>query len=201
MSDSAPVLVSPKTISSAARPPSATLILRPHLGLAVVEAVGLGRRERDAERHPARNDRDLAHRIGAFGEHADDRVAGFVVRGPAAVLRADHHLAFGAEHDPLERVGEVGFVDDLVVATSGEERSLVDEIREVRPDHAGRRRRDPAEVDVRPERHVARVHVEDRLPPGPVGRLYRDPAVEASGSEQGLVEDVGAIGRTDRRSR
>ena len=124
-------------------------------------------------------------------------MAGFVVRGPAAVLKADHHLAFGAEHDPLERVGEVGFVDDVVVATGCKERSLVDEIREIRPDHAGGRRRDSPEVDVRPERHVARVHAEDRFPAGPVGRLHRDPAVETSGSEQGLVEDVGAIGRTD----
>ena len=49
------------------------------------------------------------------GEHADDRVAALVVGGPAPVLRAHHHLPLGAEHDPLERVGEVGLVDALVV--------------------------------------------------------------------------------------
>ena len=54
--------------------------------------------------------------IGAFGEHADDRVTGFVVGGAAAVFDAHHHLPFGTEHDPLERVGEVGFVDDVVAS-------------------------------------------------------------------------------------
>ena len=114
MSDSAPVLMSPNTTSSAARPPSATLIFAQQLRLAVVEAVGVGRREGHAERQPARDDRDLAHRVGALGEHADDRVAGLVVGGAAAVLLAHHHLALGAEHDPLERVGEVRLLDLLV---------------------------------------------------------------------------------------
>ena len=135
--------------------------------------------------------------IGAVGEHADDRVAALVVGGAAPVLGAHHHLPLGAEHDPLERVGEVGFVDDLVAAPCRQQRSLVDEIREIRADHARRRRRDPAEVDVGPERHAARVHPEDRLAAGAVGRLHRDPAVETAGAEQGLVEDVGPVGRAD----
>ena len=197
MSDSAPVLVSPKTISSAARPAERDVDLRVHLGLAVVEAVALGRRERDAERHPARDDRDLAHRIGALGEHADDRMPALVVGGPAPVFGAHHHLPLGAEHDSLERVGEVGFVDDLVVPPRRQQRGLVDEIREIRADHARGRRRDPAEVDVGPERHATRVHLEDRLAAGTVGRLHRNPAVEAAGAKQRLVEDVGPVGRAD----
>ena len=65
MSDSAPVVGSPKTTSSAARPPSATLIFATQLAALVVEAVGVRRRERHAERQAARDDRDLAHRVGA----------------------------------------------------------------------------------------------------------------------------------------
>ena len=38
-------------------------------------------------------------------------------------------------------------LDCLVAPASGEQRSLVDEICEVSPDHAGGRRRNPAEVD------------------------------------------------------
>ena len=37
------------------------------------------------ERAAARNDRDLAHRIGAGLEHAEQRVAGFVVRRAASL--------------------------------------------------------------------------------------------------------------------
>ncbi len=53
------------------------LDLRFDLRLAVVEAVAVGVRERHVERQPAGNDRDLAHPIGAVGEHADDRLASF----------------------------------------------------------------------------------------------------------------------------
>ena len=83
------------------------LDLGEQVALVEVEAVGVGRREGDAERLAAGDDRDLAHGVGAGGEHPDDRVAGLVVGGPAPVLLADHHAARGAEHDPLERVGEV----------------------------------------------------------------------------------------------
>ena len=98
---------------------------------------------------PARDDRDLPHRVGARREHADDRVPALVVRGAAAVLVAHHHLPLGAEHDPLERVGEVGLEHLLVAAARREQRRLVDEVREVGADHARRGRGDPAEIDVR----------------------------------------------------
>ena len=80
---------------------------RLELGARVVEAVDVGRRERDAERLAARDDRDLAHRIGAGGEHPDERVAGLVVRGPPTIGRRHHDLPLRAEDDLLERLGEV----------------------------------------------------------------------------------------------
>ena len=78
-----------------------------------------------------------------------------------------------------------------------EQRSLVDEVREIRSDHARCRGRDATEVDVGPERHAPRVHFEDRLPAGAVGRLHRDPPVEPARAKQGLVEHVGPVGRAD----
>ena len=152
------------------------LDLRAQLLLRVVEAVGVRGRERHAERHAARDDRDLAHRVGALGEHPDDRVAALVVRGAALVLVGHHHLALCAEHDLLERVGEVGLLHLLVAAPRGEQRRLVDEVREVGADHAGRRRGDRAQVDVVGERNPARVDVEDLRAPVLVGRLRRRPA-------------------------
>jgi hypothetical protein len=88
-------------------------------------------------------------------------VAAIVVGGAAPVFLVHHHLPCGAEHDPLERVREVGFVDGVVVPACRQERRLVREVREVRSDHAGRRRGDAAEVDAGHERHAARVHLED----------------------------------------
>ena len=157
------------------------MILACDLGLPVVEAVALRRGERDAEGHPARNDRHLPHRIGAFGEHPDDRVAALVVRRAAPILEGHHHLPLGPEHDPLERVGEVRFLNRVVPAPGGKQRCLVDEIGEVGPDHPRRRRRNPAEVDVRRKRDVPRVHLEDRFAAGAVRRLHDNAAVEAPG--------------------
>jgi hypothetical protein len=79
----------------------------------------------------------------------------------------------------------------------GQQCSLIDEIREIRADHAGCCGRDPAEVDVGRKGHAPCVHLEDRLAAGTVGRLHGDPAVEAAGSEQGRIEYVGPIGRSD----
>ena len=92
------------------RGPAAERHLDPRLelGARVVEAVDVGRGQRHAERLAARHDRDLAHRVGARGEHPDERMAGLVVRGAAAVGRRQHDLALGAEEDLLERLGEVG---------------------------------------------------------------------------------------------
>ena len=73
----------------------------------VAVAIGLGRRQRHAQRAAARNDRHLAHRIGAGLQHAEQRVTGLVVRRAAALLLGDHHVARGAELDLLERVGQV----------------------------------------------------------------------------------------------
>ena len=173
------------------------LDLRAQLLLRIVEAVRVGRRERDAEREPARDDRDLPHRVGAFGEHPDDRVAAFVIRGPPLVRGGHHHLPLGAENDLLERVREVRFLDLLVTPARGEQRSLVDEVREVGADHSRRRRRDPAEIDVRRERHAAGVHLENRLAAVAVRRLHRDAPVEPPRPQQRLVEHVRAVGRPD----
>ena len=85
----------------------------PALEVARVVAVAVGRRrlERHAERAPARDDRDLADRVGARLEHAEHGVAGLVVGGALALLVRQRDPPLGAEDDALERVGEVGGVD------------------------------------------------------------------------------------------
>jgi hypothetical protein len=78
-----------------------------------------------------------------------------------------------------------------------QQRSLVDEIRQIRADHAGRCRRDPAEVDIRPKWDASSVHLEDRLSTGTIGRRHCNPSIEPARSKQRLVEDIRAVGRAD----
>ena len=97
----------------------------------------------------ARDDRDLAHRVGARCEHADDRVPAFVVGGAPRSAALIIDLALRAEHDLLERVGEVRLPPPVSWPRARrEQRRLVDEVREVGADHARRRRGDRAEIDV-----------------------------------------------------
>ena len=67
--------------------------------------------------------------------------------------------------------------------TRRQQRSLVDEVREVRADHAGRRRCNAGEVDVRRERHVSRVHLEDETAAFTVRRHDHYATVEAARPE------------------
>ena len=83
------------------------LDLSEQMALVEIESVRVGGREGHAQSLAAGDDRHLPDGIGAGGEHADDRVSGLVVGGAATVVFGDHHLARGAEHDPLEGVAEV----------------------------------------------------------------------------------------------
>ena len=180
MSDSAPVVVSPYTTCSATRPPSATLILATSSSRAVAVPVGLRRRERHAERLPSRDDRDLAHGVGARREHPDERVARLVVGGALAVGVRHHDLALGAEDDLLDRVREVPLLDGCVAPPGREQRRLVHDQGEVGARGSRRRRRDLLEVDTGGKRHRARVNLEDLRAAGLVRRLDGDPAVETT---------------------
>ena len=120
-----------------------------------------------------------------------------VVRGSAAVLRRDHDLALGAEDDLLERLREVRGKDLRLAESRGQQRRLVHEVRKVGANHAGWRRGDPLEVDVRGERDVARVHLEDEAASLPVRGLHHDAAIETARPQQRLIEHIDAVRRAD----
>ncbi len=129
-----------------------------------------------------------------WAEHPDERVPAFVVGGAAAILGAHQHLPLGAEHDPLECVGEIGAEHLVVAAPGGEQRSLVHEVREIGADHPGGRRGDAAEIDVGTDRHQARVHLEDRLAAAAIGgRRTATRRSKRPGRSNRLVHYVGPV--------
>ena len=121
-------------------------------------------------------------------------MTGLVVGGPLSVFGIEQDSARRAEQDLLQRVGEVGHRDLLVVASRRQQRRLVGEVREIGTDHPGRCRCEGAEVDVIGQRHRAGVHLEDLHAAGAVRGLYRHAAVEAPGAQQRRVEDLGSVG-------
>ena len=164
----------------------------------VAVAVGLRALERDAERLAARDDRDLAHRVGAGLEHAEQRVAGLVVGGALALLGARAVIRRSAPSTIFSSAS----VKSAERHRSWSRRAAVSaasltRLRRSAPTMPGRAwTAIAAEVDVVGQRHRARVDLEDLLRgPSWSGGLTVHAAVEAAGAQQRRVEDLGAVGR------
>ena len=158
----------------------------------------VGQHHRVAERPAARQDRDLVHRVGVRQRRRDQSVPALVVGGdllllvahdPGALLRAGHDAVDGL----VERVG----VDELLVVAGGQQRGLVEHVRQVGAGEAGRTAGERLQVDVLGDRLALGVHLEDLLAADQVGTVDGDLPVEAAGAQQRRVEDVGPVGRGD----
>ena len=166
--------------------------------LRVVEAILDRQRLGEPERHPARNDRHLVHRIRVLAQHRDQRVARLVIGGHALVLFAhDHAAAFCAEQDLVLGRLEVEARDAIRVATGGEQRRLVDQVLQVRAREARRATCDHVEVDVLCQRHAPRVDLQDREAAAQIGSRYHDAPIETSRAQQRGIEHVRSIRRGD----
>ena len=167
--------------------------------VAVLAVAVLGRQlHRHAERAAARDDGHLVHRIGLGQQARDDRVAGLVIGGVAALfLGHDHRAALGAHDDLVLGALEVVHLDQALVAARGEQRRFVHQVGEVGAREAGRAARDDVGLDVRRERHLAHVHLEDLLAAADVGQRHDHLAVEAARAQQRRVEHVGPVGGGD----
>src|SRR2546430_1931730 len=133
------------------------------------------------------------HWVRVLEELEAERMAGLVVgNDPLFFLGDDPRAALRAEGDLLERLLEVDLSDLLLVAARGEDRGLVDDVREIRAREARRDLPDTKQVDVLVEGLTAHVHVEDGLAALDVGAVEHDLAVEPAGPEERRVEDVRA---------
>ena len=128
------------------------------------------------------------------GVVTDERVAHLVVRRDLPLLLGEEaRLLLGAgdhAHDPFL---ELLLADRLPAAARGQERGLVDEVREVGAGEAGRARGERVELDLGIDRLALRVHLEDPLAADAVGPVDDDLPVETAGAQQRRVEDVGPV--------
>ena len=164
----------------------------------VVVLVVFRQLHRDAERHAARDDRDLVDRIGVRQHHREQRVAGLVDRRDLLLLLGDDHRAALRAHQDLV-LGELEVVhaDDLLVVARRVERRLVHQVREVGAGEAGGAARQHVDVHVVGQRDLLGVDGEDALAPLHVGTVDDDAAIEAAGTQQRRIEHVGTVGRGD----
>src|SRR5262249_12958205 len=155
-------------------------------------------RDREAERLSAGNDRDLVDRIGVLKVVADEGVTHLVVGGDLAlVLREEPRLLLWAGHDAHDPLLQLLLLDDLLAAARRQQRSLVDEVREIRAGEARSTGGKRVEVDLRCQRLALRVHLEDLAAAETVGPVDDDLAIETARAQERRVEDVGAVRRGD----
>src|SRR5439155_13128857 len=102
-----------------------------------------------------------------------------------------------SEDEIFERVQEVLLVDAVLVATCRQQRRLVDKVAQVSTDQTGGGGGDELEIDVGRQRHPARVYLQDRFAADLVGRIDGHTAVEATRTQQRLVEHVRSVGRRE----
>ncbi|MNL14145.1 hypothetical protein D3C87_1350750 [compost metagenome] len=125
-------------------------------------------------------------------------MAAFVIGGQALLfLVHGHGLALGAHHDLVLGVLEVAVRDHAPVLAGGHQGGFVDQVGQVGAREAGRAARDGLGVDVGGQGHVLHVDAQDALAARDVGVGHHDLTVEAAGTQQGRVQNVGTVGRGD----
>ena len=119
-----------------------------------------------------------------------------LVDGDAAFLLVggDFRLFLQAADDAVDGGVEVGEVDHLLVVAGGDEGGLVADVGDVGAGEAGCLTCQQFDVEVVGLLDFAQVHVEDGHAVVDVGEVDVYLTVEAPGAQQGLVEDVDAVG-------
>ena len=135
------------------------------------------------------------NRLGALGELGHDGVPRLVERDDAPLFGVGQAvLALEPDHHAIDRRVQLGHAHfDLLVPRS-EERRLVEHVLEVGSHHARCAAGDILEVDVIGQLHLARVNLENGVAAGAVGTIDEYLPIEASRTQQRIVQDLGAVG-------
>ncbi len=157
-----------------------------------------GQGERPAQRPTPGDDGHLVDRVGALEDVAHQGVATLVVGdGELLLLAHDPVLALGAGHHAIDGGLQLGVADELQVPTGRQQGRLVHEVGEVSAREARGATGEDIEPYVRLQRLALGVHAQDGLAALEVGTVDDDLPVEATGPEEGGVQDVRAVGGGD----
>ena len=141
------------------------------------------------------HDGHLHERVGVSAEPTYRGVSG-LVDGYGALLVGRHHLRLllQSAHYAVHGVEEVLFLHGLLVVPCGYQRGLVADVGNVGSGESRGLAREIVDVDVVAEFQRLEVHEEYGLSLGQVRQVDVYLPVESSGTQQSLVEHVGAVG-------
>ena len=148
-----------------------------------------------AETLSSRHDGDLHERVGILQEPRDGGMSGFVNGNRAFfVLGHDFACAFESSDDSVHGVHEVLFPDFVSVVACSHERRFVADVGDVCAGEARCLSRQHFEVEVFVHFQRCAVHFEDGDAFGKFGKVHMNLTVKSSGTKQGGVQDVHAVG-------
>ena len=146
----------------------------------------------------AGDDADFVDAVGVGKQPGDEGMTGFVVGGHFFfALTDDAALAFGAGDHALDGFLKVGHEDAGLVLAGGQERGLIDQVGQVGATESGSLAGDDLNFDFIGQGFTCDVDFQDGAATDNVGQVQRYAAVEATGAEQGGVQNVGPVGGGD----
>ena len=116
---------------------------------------------------------------------------------PALFLAHDTVFFLLADQNLLDGLKEVLLADILAVVLDGVDGRLVDHIGQVGTHGAAGGQSDLFQIDCLVHLDIFCVDLEDGDAALEIGAVDDDAAVKAAGAQQGLVQDLGAVGRAD----
>ncbi|CAM3884808.1 hypothetical protein MYFR107205_29655 [Mycolicibacterium frederiksbergense] len=171
---------------------------RDHLRAGHQALVVLGHRHGVTAGAATRQDGDLVDRLDIGHRPGRQGVAALVVGGDLLLVLADDAaLAARTTDDPVDGLFQRRAGDDGAVLAGGQQRPLVDDVGQIGTGHPDGALGQALQIGVAGDGLARRVHLENCAPAGQVRVGHRDLAVEPAGTQQGRIQDVGAVGRGD----
>src|SRR6056300_682954 len=170
------------------------VLLRVHRRVSILL---IGLEESDTTRSTPRNDGDFAHRVIVRYEDTHDGMSSLVVRHEFLLTERELYITLSTHDDALIDILHNVIRDHTLTITNSADGTLVHEVREVGTRETRRLLGDVLKVHILREVLVPRVDTEDLLTTLNTGKSNLNLAVEATWTEEGVIEDVDAVRRSD----
>ena len=180
-------------LSHAAAKENDQVIAQEVAGIAV--AILTGKLHGDAEGAASRDNAHLVHRIRSGQQLCGEGVPAFVIGGDALFLIGeDEAAAFTAHEDFVLGEFEVGHVDFVLVQLGCLQGGFIDKVFQFGTRESGRGSGDDIEVNVLADGSFLGVYDKDLFAAGTVRGRDNDLTVEAPGTQESRIKDVGTVG-------
>ena len=145
-----------------------------------------------------RQNRNLGNRRGVAQGGSHERVTALMVRGHLPLmLTHDARSTLRARHYTVDSFIDSTVINHVAVIASGQQGCLVHHVRQVCTRKTGGTLSDLPQIDATVDRLTGGVHLKDALAALHIGRVHTDLAVETTRAQQGGVEHIRAVGRSN----